>query len=93
MHTKNQFEVVSNLFCDGISINDIVFATTAELESFFAERGIHIFLTQRSWTQKKTLASASKKYFLRIRDENATISDEWFQKLAKAMNDLRAVDF
>jgi hypothetical protein len=45
MHTNNNFEIISKLFCDGLSINDLVFKTTAALESFFAERGIHIVLT------------------------------------------------
>jgi hypothetical protein len=55
MHTKNKFKIISSLFCDGLGITDIVFATFTEFESFFAERGIHIHVSMRSWTTKNEL--------------------------------------
>lgn len=55
MHTKNKLKIISKLFCDGIGITDIVFKTFPEFESFFAERGVHIFVSLRSWTTKNEL--------------------------------------
>jgi hypothetical protein len=54
-HTKNKFKIISKLFCDGLGITDIVFKTFPEFESFFAERGVHIFVSLRSWTTKNEL--------------------------------------
>jgi hypothetical protein len=42
-HTTEPFQFVSKLFCDGISLTDKVLPDR-ELESFFAERNIHIYL-------------------------------------------------
>jgi hypothetical protein len=42
-HTSNPFKFVSKLFCDGMSLTDKVLPDR-ELESFFAERNIHIYL-------------------------------------------------
>jgi hypothetical protein len=55
MHTKNEFKIISQLFCDGMGITDIVFKTFPEFESFFAERGVHIHVSLRSWTTKNEL--------------------------------------
>lgn len=79
MHTKNKFKIISELFCDGLGITDIVFKTFPEFESFFAERDIHIFVSLRSWTTKNELLEQNegripKRYFIRIRDENAKIT-------------------
>jgi hypothetical protein len=38
------FEFVSELFCDGITLTDTVLPIN-ELESFFAQRGIHLYVT------------------------------------------------
>jgi hypothetical protein len=43
LHTLSQFEFVSGFFCDGMSLTDKVLPDR-ELESFFAERNIHIYL-------------------------------------------------
>ena len=42
-HTLSSFKFVSKLFCDGISLTDKVLSDR-ELESFFAERNVHIYL-------------------------------------------------
>jgi hypothetical protein len=55
MHSFNKFKIISKLFCDGLGITDIVFKTFPEFESFFAERGVHIFVSMRSWTTKNEL--------------------------------------
>jgi hypothetical protein len=79
LHCDDKFEIINKLFCDGITINDIVFQTKKELQSFFAVRNIFIYEPQRSWTTKldKTLrvkGSKEGKYFLRLNDENAAIT-------------------
>jgi hypothetical protein len=52
LHTSNPFKFVSELFCDGLSLTDKVLPDK-ELESFFAEKNIHIYLVQKSWTTCK----------------------------------------
>ena len=42
-HIPDPFKFVSELFCDGISLTDKVLSDR-DLESFFAERNIHIYL-------------------------------------------------
>lgn len=53
IHAKTPFEFVAPLFCDGFSITKLVFDSMEKLESFFSERNIHIYVTQRSWTNRK----------------------------------------
>lgn len=82
MHTDNKFEIISDLFCDGMGITNIVFATMEEFESFFAERGIHIYLVMRSWTKKKELVqqnngTKAKRLFIRLKDENSVITPQF----------------
>ena len=45
MHTMTPFKFVSHLFCDGISLTEVVFDNHKDFESFFAERGIHVYVT------------------------------------------------
>jgi hypothetical protein len=79
LHCDDKFEIICKLFCDGITINDIVFQTKKELQSFLAVRNIFIHEPQQSWITKldKTLrvkGSREGKYFLRLNDENAAIT-------------------
>ena len=53
MHAAIPFDFVSKLFCDGISLTEVVFENHKEFESFFAERGIHVYVTQSSWRTRK----------------------------------------
>lgn len=93
MHTTTPFEFVSRLFCDGIFLTEVVFDNHKDFESFFAERGIHVYVTQRSWRTRKDKKQQDKinkrPKFIRLKDENAFIDEFFLKNLAKAMNDLR----
>jgi hypothetical protein len=59
----------------------------SEFESFFAERGVQIYLSMRSWHKKGELEEQkkgikAKQYFIRLKDENATITPPLIKLLA-----------
>jgi hypothetical protein len=53
MHASTLFKFVCPLFCDGFSLTNLVYDSIYSLESFFSERDIHIYVTQRSWTSRR----------------------------------------
>lgn len=86
--SSKPFEPIDDIFTDGFSITNPILPLSWFVEFIKNECNINVFSSKITW-QKKYNKDAPKRFFIRLDDKSAIITNKLLKKIAKGMNKYR----